>query len=130
LLPCNEYFKTLGKGKTLSDLVKGPDYVIHCLKPKDGKTYADLPYANTSGQDIGLDPGLFFETDPLILACTLVHELAHSAGASTNASADFAVAHAAEAALPKCNCQKQYNKDALGRIQNIIIGTPTDQRYV
>ncbi|MEQ1762632.1 MAG: hypothetical protein ABL984_05725 [Pyrinomonadaceae bacterium] len=120
LKPCNDYFKTLSRINSLSleDVLKAGDITLHLLEPKPGSTYADVPYANTAGRDIGIDPNLLFDVQAN-LACTLIHELAHVAGATTNASAPFVEAHAAEAALPLCGCAKQYDKTIIGRIQSI-----------
>jgi hypothetical protein len=117
LKPCNDYFKTLSRlnAVSLEDVMKAGDITMHLLEPKPGSTYADVPYANTAGRDIGIDPNLLFapQSD---LVCTLVHELAHVAGATTNAFADFALAHAAEAALPMCGCARQYQNTTVGSI--------------
>ena len=120
---CNEYFKTLFRKKTLKEILAEGDITLHCLEPKAGHTYAELPYANTAGRDIGLDPALFVEKDPAALACTLIHELAHVGGATTNPDAQDA--HAAEMALNSCVCTRQYDKDIMGRIE-LLTGT----RYV
>jgi len=113
--PCNAYFKSLFRKKTLKEILAEGDITLHCLVPKEGHTYAELPYANTAGRDIGLDPGLFVDKDSAALACTLVHELAHVAGATTNPDAQDA--HAAEMALNSCTCVKQYDRDIMGRIE-------------
>lgn len=117
LKSCNDYYKTLFRKKTLKEILAEGDIVLHCLEPKSGHTYAELPYANTAGRDIGLDPGLFVESDSAALACTLIHELAHVGGATTDPNA--ANAHAAELALISCACTKQYDKDIMGKIQLI-----------
>jgi hypothetical protein len=119
---CNDYFKTLNQGKTLSTILSEGDIKLHLLEPKPGSTYADLPYANAAGRDIAIDPNLLFDPQQANLVCTLIHELAHVAGASTDAFAPFAQAHAAEAALPKCGCAKQYQKTTVGSIRNFGTG--------
>ena len=114
---CNEYFRKLNRRKTLAEILKEGDITIHLLEPKLGVKYKDVPYANTAGRDIAIDPNLLFAPQA-DLVCTLVHELAHVGGATTNASAPFVEAHAAEAALPMCGCAKQYQKDIVGSIQS------------
>jgi len=125
---CNNYFKTLFRKKTLKEVLNEGDITLHMLEPKPGRDWSVVPYANASGRDIGLNPELFVDEDADVVACTLVHELAHVAGASTNAGAPQAEAHAAELALMSCSCQRQYDKDIVGR--NLTIGTPGGQRYV
>ena len=123
--PCNEYFKGLFRKKTLKEILAEGDITLHMLEPKSGHTYAELPYANTAGRDIGLDPGLFVEKDSAALACTLIHELAHVGGATTDPGAKDA--HVAEMALNSCMCTKQYDKDIMGRIERV--GSGPDMRY-
>lgn len=114
---CDDYFATLFRNKKLSEILAEGDIVIHRLEPKTGYDYSILPDANTAGRDIGLDPGLFFDPDPAVLICTLIHELAHVGGASTDSGAEFAKAHAAEKALLSCSCKAQYRKDVVGSIK-------------
>ena len=116
---CNDYFKTLNSGKSLAEILSDGDITIHLLEPKAGSTYADLPYANTAGRDIGIDPNLLFDAQQSNLVCTLIHELAHVGGATTNVGAAFAQAHAAEAALPKCGCSAQYQRTTIGSIRSL-----------
>lgn len=127
---CNEYFATLFRQKTLAQILAEGDIVLHRLEPKTGYKYSDLPDANTAGRDIGIDPNLFFDSDPAVLVCTLIHELAHVGGASTDAGAPAAKAHAAEKALVSCSCKAQYRKDVLGSIKDIRSSGLFGQRYV
>jgi hypothetical protein len=119
---CNECFKTLPQKKTLAEILAGADLVIHCLEPKEGKNYDSLPYANTAGRDIGLDPTPLFGTDPELITCTLIHELAHVGGASTNPRDPQEQAHAAEKTLLSCSCKQHYNKSVLGSFRIIKPG--------
>lgn len=114
--PCNDYFKTLARKKTLREVLAEGDIIVHCLVPKEGHTFEELPNANTAGRDIGIDPGLLLE-EPIKLACTLIHELAHVAGATTNPADSNAIA--AEKALQSCLCAGQFRPEALGLIQQI-----------
>ncbi len=110
---CNKYFKSLPRNKTLKEVLDEGDITIHCLVPKENYTLADVPFGNTAGRDIGINPVLFLEA-PEQLASTLIHELAHVAGASTNADPDDPKSGAAELALKYCLCSKQYDPDILG----------------
>jgi hypothetical protein len=118
---CNKYFKSLPKGKTLRQILQEDHITIHCLVPKDGYTFADVVAANTDtgGPHIGIHPDLIIFTSEsgfpgrnlkgydsvFELASTLVHELAHVAGATTNAS-DEKHGLDAENSLPPCGCGK------------------------
>ncbi len=109
--PCNDYFRTLGMKLSLKDVLDKGNLTLHCLAPKEGYSYEDLPAANTAGRDIGIHPELLLENPP-VLACTLIHELAHVAGATTNTRDKNA--GSAELALKSCQCSKQYQPDNLG----------------
>jgi hypothetical protein len=116
---CNAYFKTLSRGKTLKEVLQEGDIVMHCLEPKTGHSYADLPHAVTAGRDIAIDPTLLFETSH-VLGCTLIHELAHVAGATTDNSEDNPHAGDAEEALHHCLCTSQFHLGTLGSIQKVV----------
>jgi hypothetical protein len=121
---CNECFKKLVRKKSLAEILAEGDVVLHLLEPKEGSTDADLPDANAAGRDIGLHPWLFFDSDALALPCTLIHELAHVGGASTDPGAAPDVAHAAERTLLSCGCNSKYRAGVLGSIQFIrSVGT-------
>ncbi len=117
---CNAYFKTLPRRKTLKEVLDEDDIVVHCLEPKSGHTYDDLPYANTAGRDIGIDPTILFETSH-VLACTLIHELAHVAGATTDKSDSNA--GDAEESLNHCLCKSQFHLGTLGTIETVTSGS-------
>jgi hypothetical protein len=114
---CNECFRQLFRKKTLAEILAEGDLVLHVLEPKEGFTDDDVPDGNAAGRDIGLHAALFFDSDPLALTCTLIHELAHVGGASTDADAAPDVAHAAEKTLLSCGCKAQYRKGVLGSIK-------------
>jgi hypothetical protein len=114
---CNECFTQLSRKKTLAQILGEGDLVLHLLEPKQGYSDADVPDGNAAGRDIGLHPWLFFNPDPLALTCTLIHELAHVGGASTDAGAAPDIAHAAEKTLLSCDCKAQYRSGVLGSIK-------------
>ena len=111
---CNECFRQLSRKKSLAEILAEGDIVLHLLEPKQDYSDADLPDGNAAGRDIGLHPALFFDPDRLALTCTLIHELAHVGGASTDARAAHDIAHAAEKTLPSCGCGAQYRPEVLG----------------
>jgi hypothetical protein len=114
---CNECFRQLIRKKSLAEILAEGDLTLHVLEPKPGFTDADLPDANAAGRDIGIHPWLLFDPDPVALTCTLVHELAHVGGASTNSGETPEIAHAAERTLLMCSCKSQYRKEVMGSIQ-------------
>jgi hypothetical protein len=108
---CNDYFKTLLRKKTLTEVLKEGDITLHYLTPKEGHTFDELPSGHSAGRDIAIDPSLLLEDDSE-LACTLIHELAHVAGATTNKRDKNA--GAAESALDFCLCHDKYNPGIKG----------------
>jgi len=123
--PCNEYFKTLRRKKTLQQVLDEGDIVLHCLLPKEGHTFEDLPDADTAGRDIAINPLRFLDM-PIVLGPILIHELAHVAGATTNPRDKDAIA--AERALKHCLCAAQFRPGALGAIQKIELPGYEDSR--
>jgi hypothetical protein len=118
---CNEYFSRLAGKKTLAEWMKHTDFVIHLLSPRarnarTGKEYKqeDLPQANSAGSDIGFSLYTFLDNrqDTPALAAVLLHEIAHCAGATTNASAPNSLE--AENALLPCGLGKYFQRDARG----------------
>ena len=112
---CNDYFRTLPRKKTLREVLDEGAITFHCLVPKANYTFDDLPEACTAGRDIGFNPMVLIQNQAG-LAGTLIHELAHVAGASTNPDASDARSIAAETALLHCGCRQQFRKEAIGSI--------------
>jgi hypothetical protein len=79
---CNAYFKSLSRKKTLQDVLKEGDIVLHCLWPANGHTFEELPDGDSAGRDLAIDPFLLLQEidadKPSHLACTLI--LRQSAG--------------------------------------------------
>jgi hypothetical protein len=118
---CNQYFQGLARKLSLRQVLDEGPITLWLLRPRDGYTLEDMPLANSAGRDIGIKPSLLEPGNSLELVCTLIHELAHVGGASTNN--DPADPHSldAEKALKKCACASKYNKENLGyhiRTQN------------
>jgi hypothetical protein len=101
--PCNGYFKTLVKRKSLKEVLQEGGLTLHYLEPKDGKSFDKLPAANSAGHDIAINPNYLLDNEPGALACTLIHELAHVAGATTNTRDQHALD--AENAMKHCGCK-------------------------
>ena len=117
---CNAYFKSLPRHTTLKEVIDERPITLWLLVPIEGYTYdsPEVPLANTAGRDMALIPRLLEPAKgagkQLELVCTLIHELAHVAGASTNNRIEDPHARDAEDALKKCSYMNQYNEGALG----------------
>lgn len=109
---CNNYFRGLTKGLTLKEVLKQGPIIVHRIQPLDNYTTADIPFGTSSGRDIGINPGLLYGADISHLACTLIHELAHVAGATTDPNSPQG--HDAEKALDHCLCHDRYDRDVVG----------------
>lgn len=138
--PCNTYFSTLGKNLTLSDLL-GWNIVFFLWQPKSrvgpvppkGATMdviqAQMISANHDTLFAQIVVAEFSLVSDIKLAATLVHELAHVAGApgsnadlNAKAQADGGAALyksliAAETALKHCLLPRQFDPGALGLLQ-------------
>ena len=115
---CNRYFSSLHKGQTLSDILKNVTFTVHQLVPKPGVDIMKLPNANSAGNDFALSLWSFLADDATkentteALAATILHELAHYAGATTNPGAKNALE--AENALLHCGLKRFFNPKAKG----------------
>lgn len=115
---CNQYFASLHRGQALKDILKDATFTVHQLLPNAGIDDSQMPYANSTGLDFALhifaffDVGSFKENSNEALAATILHELAHYAGATTDP--DSVKALDAENALIHCGLKRFYNSDAKG----------------
>lgn len=140
-VPCNTYFTSLSKGLSLKELL-GWQVRIHYWKPasSDGSPNPARDVASAehlaSGQNdrgenwakIAIGEDCLAST--IKLAATLVHELAHVAGAQGATDADrsrlgkqrkgaeYDRMIAAEMALKHCLLPKQFNPDAIGLLHD------------
>lgn len=115
---CNRYFSSLRKGQTLAYIQKNVSFTVHQLVPKAGANIMSLPNANSAGKDFALSLWAFVdntatrENTTEALAATILHELAHYAGATTNPGATNALE--AENALLHCGLKRFFNRNAKG----------------
>ena len=115
---CNRYFSTLRKGQTLSHILKNVTFTVHQLVPKSGVSILKLPSANSAGKDFALSLWAFVNDDGTKqntteeLAATILHEVAHYAGATTNPGAKNALE--AENSLMHCGLKRFFNPKAKG----------------
>ncbi len=106
--PCNNYFRKLARGKSLAQILKEP-IVLHALQPKPGKKDSDLPRGASGGKSVGINLLLIADQNRAALCATLIHELAHVAGASISKTSIEA-----ETALKHCLLSQQFDPNALG----------------
>jgi len=115
---CNDYFANLSRKMTLSDIMNNVTFTVHCLVPKEGHKDDELPLANSSGQDFALSIWAFLDTTTgaqnttPALAATILHELAHYAGATTNRADKNSLQ--AENALMHCGLKQYHNPESKG----------------
>jgi len=110
---CNAYFTNLSKKTPLAGILTTVDFTVHRLSPKPGHTEEDLPYANSAGRDFALSLHAFVDSASIeALAATMLHEIAHFAGATTDARGADALQ--AENALIPCGLKRFFNRDATG----------------
>ncbi|UPY34872.1 hypothetical protein [Sediminicoccus sp. KRV36] len=143
--PCNTYFSTLGKNLSLSDLL-GWSIVFYFWKPVSrvgpvpavGETMpalqAEMISASYQTSFAQIVVSEFSLVSDIKLAATMVHELAHVAGAPganddgrATAAADpgsalYKELIAAEMALKACLLPRQFNSGALGVLQDMTQG--------
>ena len=105
---CNQYFRKLAQRKSLAQVLK-ESIVLYALQPKSGKTDADLPRGASGGTAIGINLLLIANQNQAALCATLIHELAHFAGASKSLTSIEA-----ETALKHCLLSQQFDPKALG----------------
>jgi hypothetical protein len=125
---CNVYFRSLPRKVALIDVINEGPIFLYYLAPAEGFGEDVVPLANTAGRDIGVNISYLANNDPGGLACTLIHELAHVAGATTDKYAPAPENIAAENSLKHCGCSKLFQKDSVGRIYRIETSLPS--RYV
>jgi hypothetical protein len=116
---CNTCFKKLPGKLRLTELLDGGDIVAACLVPGDGRTDNDVPRGWNDGKRLiafGLVEVIRGAADKTSLAATMLHELAHLAGASTNARAARDEAIQAESVLKDCLLGQHFDPDALGTV--------------
>ncbi len=110
---CNKYFVQLRKKKTLADILKNITFTVHRLAPKEGRKEEELPAGNSAGTDFALSLfGLLDADTTEALAATILHEIAHYAGATTNPGDENALE--AENALTHCGLKRFFSKEAKG----------------
>ena len=107
---CNQYFRKLARRKSLAQILKEP-IVLYALQPKPGKTDSDLPRgaSGPGGKVIGINLLQIANQNRASLCATLIHELAHVAGASIDSKSIEA-----ETALKHCLLSQHFDPKALG----------------
>ncbi len=135
--PCNDYFRSLGRGVSLSDLLDWNVYLYFWVPKERAAPQQEGSFEVVDAEVIATNPDTtyacivvseFALMSKLRLAATLVHELAHVAGAvggtsdqRTEAARDrtsqaYQTLIAAEKALKSCLLTPQFSPDALGLV--------------
>jgi len=113
--PCNAYFRSLLLGKTLRQIMDNETVYLHRIEPKRGFTEDDLPRGVTVGMRIGLPFYVLADRNLGVVTASLIHELAHIAGAPTYLRDP--TSHLAEEALKHCLFQSQFDPNAVGTLE-------------
>lgn len=139
---CNKHFRLLGGGISLSDLLREWRFFLFAFGPEGeqamwpesdrGVTLAQVvgSYPNTRFAEIGVHITALRSAG--FLAATLLHELAHLAGApgasdqdhalhaaGKLSSAEFNRLHLAEEAVRVCGLRQHYNKAVIGGLDTL-----------
>lgn len=139
---CNAHFRLLGKGMGLADIIGGWRFYFFAFGPEGeqgswpetdkGVTYAQVvgQYPKTSFAEIGVH--ITALRSAAFLTATLLHELAHLAGAPGASDEDYAThvagklpakefdrLHLAEEAVRACGMREHYKKDVIGALDEL-----------
>lgn len=140
---CDAHFRALGGGLSLSEILQ--DWKLYFFAFAPAGQIGQWPATDsgiTFGQVVGTYPATSFAEIGIhitalrnehFLAGTLLHELAHLAGAPGASASDFARhargalspaerrrLHAAEFAVLACGLRDQYKQDVIGALDQII----------
>jgi hypothetical protein len=140
---CDSHFRALGGGLTLSAILQ--DWKLYFFAFAPAGQIGQWPATDSGiifGQVVGTYPATSFVEigihitalrSAAFLAGTLLHELAHVAGAPGASASDFARKaqgrlsraetrrlHAAEFAVLACGLRNQYKQDVIGALDRII----------
>jgi len=108
--PCNNYFRTLPKGKTFRHFWRDNSIFIN-YSPSVAHGFYGAMHSNY--KDITITAWCLDNTNVWMIAATIVHEFAHIAGALGYPS------HAAEKSSDMCGFKPQYNPNILGSIKRL-----------
>ena len=105
---CNMYFTKLARGKSLRELWASGDIFISCW-PNSPRGEAGVTHSNNKDITIG---GWLLDTQTVsMVAATIIHEMAHVAGAPGGQS------HLAERAVDKCGFHEEYDPEYYGSLE-------------
>lgn len=108
--PCNQYFKSLPKGKSFSDFWRDNSIFID-YSPSAISGFFGATHSND--KDVCITAWCLDTHHKWMIAATLVHEFAHIAGAPGG------VSHAAEKAADQCGFKPQYDPTILGSVEEL-----------
>jgi hypothetical protein len=114
--PCNDCFRKLPRGKTLQEIWDSNQVWVNYFEPRDR-------YGETRGNfDIAVAEDAFKKGKMMVVA-TIVHELAHIAGAPGGETLpDGAPNNQAESVLKCCLLTEMFDPNALGVLDDAVYG--------
>lgn len=115
--PCRRYFQSLGNSKSLRDIWNSGRVVLHLIESPSSGTVGEMRGGLSTQVDIGLSDDAFAK-GKMYLVATLIHELAHVAGAPGRSSGSIA----AETALKHCLLSQYFDPDAVGALNKYVYG--------
>ena len=113
--PCNAYFRRLSRRKTLREIIDSEEVYLHRIEPNEGYTEDVLPRGHNFGRHVGLPLYVLADSDLGVVTASLIHELAHVAGAPTYKMDP--TSQLAEEALKHCLFPRQYDSNAFGALE-------------
>ncbi len=113
--PCNASFKRLRHGKTLREIMDGDTIYLHRIEPTQGYSEDDLPRGVTLGPHVGLPLYVLADPNVGVATASLIHELAHVAGAPTYK--EDPTSHLAEETLKFCLFPSHFDPSAVGALE-------------
>ena len=107
---CNTYFRSLPKSKSFSDFWRDNTIFVN-YSPDTTPQFYGATHSNH--KDMCITAWCIDSQNKWMIAATIVHELAHVAGAPGGTS------HAAEKATNVCGFKPQYNPNIIGSLDQL-----------
>jgi len=108
--PCNQYFRSLPRNRTFSQLWSNNNLFIN-FSPSTANGFFGATHSNNV--DVAVSQWALDNHHRWMIAATIVHEVAHTGGAPGGAS------HQAERAVDRCGFGNQYDPTILGSVRDL-----------
>lgn len=105
---CNLYFQKLPRGMSLRDLWRGNDVFVNFWPTNERETFGAT---HRGHKDIAVSAWCLDTQSCSMIAATIIHEMAHIAGAPGGDS------HMAERAVLKCGFEAEYDPELVGSLE-------------